>query len=423
MNILESISIPHRLFQLCNLSQLKLEKKTWSTAKSRFLEIYSYIVVLCSTALLLYGIFVPTKVANKLSSDIGKTMDFIQLVSIRIAHIACVIETLCRRNEQQMLLKRIQEIDRLFEISLNIDVDNRKFRSKNLKSGLAMITLYLSCEICIILVTVYGPSPDLVSFWILYFVPFIICGIRYFQYFIFIAIIKQRFRKLIDVLANVSLLNANKLSEKEKLYNGKVPATVKLVKNLNKFNKNLYRNGFDLTNLLVIRDIYNRLWELSILVNKCFGLSILVIVGMDFLAITSNLYWIFLNLNKYSTVYEGFVRVIASAIWSLSHVFNILTIALMCHKTVESTSEIALGVHRIQIDLYNDNHNSLIEQFSLQLIHQKLHFTAFGFFTIDCSLLYTIVGATTTYLIILIQFHMSEQKEITAKTSPPATDH
>ncbi|KAJ9600499.1 hypothetical protein L9F63_009269 [Diploptera punctata] len=48
-----------------------------------------------------------------------------------------------------------------------------------------------------------------------------------------------------------------------------------------------------------------------------------------------------------------------------------------------------------------------MQQFSLQLLHRKVQFTACGFFPLDFTLLYSIVGAVTTYLVILIQFQLS----------------
>ncbi|PSN58335.1 hypothetical protein C0J52_11563 [Blattella germanica] len=41
------------------------------------------------------------------------------------------------------------------------------------------------------------------------------------------------------------------------------------------------------------------------------------------------------------------------------------------------------------------------------LFHRKVNFTACGFFRLDYTLLYSISGALTTYLVILIQFHQS----------------
>ncbi|KAJ9599140.1 hypothetical protein L9F63_010408, partial [Diploptera punctata] len=48
-----------------------------------------------------------------------------------------------------------------------------------------------------------------------------------------------------------------------------------------------------------------------------------------------------------------------------------------------------------------------LQLFSLQLLHRKVQFTACGFFPLDFTLLYSIIGAVTTYLVILIQFHLT----------------
>nr|CAD7573886.1 unnamed protein product [Timema californicum] len=50
-----------------------------------------------------------------------------------------------------------------------------------------------------------------------------------------------------------------------------------------------------------------------------------------------------------------------------------------------------------------------LKLFSLQLLHSKIQFTACGFFTLDYTLLHSIVAALTTYLIILIQFQLSDK--------------
>ncbi|XP_055913231.1 putative gustatory receptor 2a [Eupeodes corollae] len=413
MNILEAILFFHRLFQLCNLTQLGLDKPTWSAIKSRPLKIYSFVILLFSLAILIEGIVNPN-LKGKYAGDVGVTVDYIQLIGVRTAYIVCVIEALCHVKEQQALLKNVQEIDRIFEVSLNTDVENRKFRSKIIKNGLVMLIVYFFCECFILAITALRSTSIYIGFWILYTVPLLVCGVRYFQYLLFIDIIKQRFVKLNEVLRSVNLLNAIYKSGHHKFL-GRGQAAFKLVKTTDKYSKTMYRDGFDLTKLLVIRDLYSRLWEVCTLVNKCFGLSILIAIGVDFLAITANFYWIFLNFKKFSSSYGDIFRIASSVFWSMPHLYNVVKLAIMCHTTIETTSEIALGVHRIQVDLFNDNHNSLIEQFSLQLLHQKIHFTAFGFFSIDCSLLYTIVGATTTYLIILIQFHMSEQRDVSSK--------
>jgi gustatory receptor len=43
-------------------------------------------------------------------------------------------------------------------------------------------------------------------------------------------------------------------------------------------------------------------------------------------------------------------------------------------------------------------------QFSQQLLHSKLQFTAFGFFSLNFTFIYGFVGGAATYIMILLQF-------------------
>lgn len=45
-----------------------------------------------------------------------------------------------------------------------------------------------------------------------------------------------------------------------------------------------------------------------------------------------------------------------------------------------------------------------LNRFALQLIHVKPKFSVYEIFDVDGTLLFTIAGASTTYLIILFQF-------------------
>jgi len=47
-----------------------------------------------------------------------------------------------------------------------------------------------------------------------------------------------------------------------------------------------------------------------------------------------------------------------------------------------------------------------LQQFSTQVSHNAFHFTAFGFFSVNLSLLYTFIASSATYVIILIQFRL-----------------
>nr|CAD7263742.1 unnamed protein product [Timema shepardi] len=50
-----------------------------------------------------------------------------------------------------------------------------------------------------------------------------------------------------------------------------------------------------------------------------------------------------------------------------------------------------------------------LKQFSLQLLHNKIQFTAGGFLPLDYTLVHSVVAASTMYLIILLQFQLSSK--------------
>ncbi|KAJ9591819.1 hypothetical protein L9F63_001636 [Diploptera punctata] len=64
-------------------------------------------------------------------------------------------------------------------------------------------------------------------------------------------------------------------------------------------------------------------------------------------------------------------------------------------------------VHKLMTKTSNSHVREELELFSMQLLHSKVRFTACGFFPLDFTLLYSIVGAVTTYLVILIQFQQT----------------
>ncbi|KAH8284291.1 hypothetical protein KR044_006933 [Drosophila immigrans] len=362
MDILDAVAPLLRVSQLCNLWQWRLDPAARLLHRSRWLESYSLVILCVSAGYLLYGLFDESRSSSSSSSsevdggnatsNIGHTVDYIQLMGIRVAHITSLLEALWQRQTQQRFFAQLREIDRDFASMLHIDVDNAKLRQQMTRRGLWMLAGYSISQGFIIVTKMFSPDHQFPIYWICYLLP-----------------------------------------------------------------------------LLVL--LYQRLWLLVGLLNRCYGLSMLVNLGNDFLAITSNCYWIFLNFRQFAASPYDFLQILGSTLWTTPHLGNVLALALLCERAAYfvssnrscplaftcnlplgtcflQTTRLALSLHHIRIDLQNDSHNALITQFSLQLLHQRLCFSAAGFFSVDCTLLYTIVGATTTYLIILIQFHMSE---------------
>ncbi|XP_018376114.1 PREDICTED: putative gustatory receptor 28b [Trachymyrmex cornetzi] len=48
-----------------------------------------------------------------------------------------------------------------------------------------------------------------------------------------------------------------------------------------------------------------------------------------------------------------------------------------------------------------------LKKFSLQLLQLKIQFTANGYFTLDNTFFYSLIGTVVTYLVIFVQFQMA----------------
>ncbi|KAJ8925663.1 hypothetical protein NQ315_009508 [Exocentrus adspersus] len=90
--------------------------------------------------------------------------------------------------------------------------------------------------------------------------------------------------------------------------------------------------------------------------------------------------------------------------WLIDEAVEIYLLVQSCASTCETANATPILLHEFRNELYNIEIESHIQMYSLQLLHQKMSISAMGFFTIDYSLLYSIVGVVTTYLVIFIQF-------------------
>jgi gustatory receptor len=77
-------------------------------------------------------------------------------------------------------------------------------------------------------------------------------------------------------------------------------------------------------------------------------------------------------------------------------------------------------LHNIDKDVDDERINTLIENFSLQILHEPLIFSASGFFQMDFMFLKTMIASITTYMVIFIQFMpKSEEKSANSTTIAP----
>ncbi|XP_030383856.1 putative gustatory receptor 28a [Scaptodrosophila lebanonensis] len=166
-----------------------------------------------------------------------------------------------------------------------------------------------------------------------------------------------------------------------------------------------------------VSNIHNLLCDICHKIEEYFTYPLLAIIAISFLFILFDDFYILeVLLNpKRLEVFEAdefFAFFLQQMLWYVVIIFLIVEAS---GRTIKESSHSAAIVHKILNITDEPELRDRLFRLSLQLSHRRVNFTAAGLFRLDRTLIFTITGAATCYLIILIQFrathHMEESGE------------
>ncbi|XP_069677240.1 putative gustatory receptor 28a [Periplaneta americana] len=167
----------------------------------------------------------------------------------------------------------------------------------------------------------------------------------------------------------------------------------------------------DLNARLDVRDkhVYTQLCDVAGVVNRVFSSHVLLTIAYQFVFIVSGWFFSFssLMISMMNDALDMYTAVFGIGLWAFRYALGLLWLIHNCTETSNEANRTAALVHRLLSKTQDLETREELNSFSLQLLHRKVQFTACGFFPLDFTLLYSIVGAVTTYLVILIQFQLA----------------
>ncbi|XP_058116145.1 uncharacterized protein LOC131287708 [Anopheles ziemanni] len=152
-----------------------------------------------------------------------------------------------------------------------------------------------------------------------------------------------------------------------------------------------------------IKILHDKLNDVVELVNYCFSVQITFCVGLCFVigvVCSFGLFRAFIYRN------ELFYMGVLNFIWYMYYLFFVLFFIAVGSKISREGKRIGVFVHKAINCSSSAAVISELNLFSQQLLHRCPVITC-GLFVYDWTLCYTMIGATATYLIILIQFDVS----------------
>ncbi|KAF5307211.1 hypothetical protein FQR65_LT00727 [Abscondita terminalis] len=138
-----------------------------------------------------------------------------------------------------------------------------------------------------------------------------------------------------------------------------------------------------------------------------FGFQLLVTSIIMILNFLSQSYCLY-ALCTQNVTSDKIVKGMAIFTWFLTELLELFGLLVACTDACDNANEAPITLHEVQNKVENSDFESHIQLFSLQMYHHKLVFSALGFFEIDFSLLYAIIGTVLTFLVIVVQFEQSQ---------------
>ncbi|KAE8573174.1 Gustatory receptor 154c [Halyomorpha halys] len=137
--------------------------------------------------------------------------------------------------------------------------------------------------------------------------------------------------------------------------------------------------------------------------NSCFSQQLLHFFSVVVFVFVHNLYYAILEISKNKFHKVLFIKTSTMVIFF----FVSIIITTLCQKISKEAKEFNALLYQLMID---DKTNDIATNKKLQLhiaMKREVQFTACGFFTLDYTLVHSMIAAATTYLVILIQFGQS----------------
>ncbi|XP_078049559.1 uncharacterized protein LOC144476462 [Augochlora pura] len=163
--------------------------------------------------------------------------------------------------------------------------------------------------------------------------------------------------------------------------------------------------------LRYLRNIYDNLCEVSEEISQFYSFPTLLVVPFVFFSLVFNLYYLLLLLFDDNTHFElfSFINGVVFIVY-LAYPLGILTGKVT--NILDEIERTGIIVYSLLNNAIDGETKAELKQFSLQLLHRQIKFTASDYFNLDNSLFQSVVSSVITYLVILIQFQVANKSSL-----------
>ncbi|THK32868.1 putative gustatory receptor 28a [Diachasma alloeum] len=175
------------------------------------------------------------------------------------------------------------------------------------------------------------------------------------------------------------------------------------------FPRNIAKTRLIIQNFIRIRETRHALYKVSCQISHFYSFPVLLTIVNCCGNCISILYFSIINFKHRESTFLNSISPTVCILDGLSllalygyPVVVLTNTVKRFNAEINKTTDILYDVR--QANASNEELVAQLHDFALELVHKKVEFTAFGFFSLDCTLLHSIFGMIVTYLMILLQF-------------------
>ncbi|GLV38674.1 Gustatory receptor 2a [Carabus blaptoides fortunei] len=164
--------------------------------------------------------------------------------------------------------------------------------------------------------------------------------------------------------------------------------------------------------IITLSEFHSKLYNISKRINLFYSIQILLITGKYFVEITATLYYNLQKFYKTDVQADDDWYAFSYFIWALMNCADLFILVYTSDSMCSTANGCKMTLHKVNLNSKDMEMKKEVTAFSLQLLHNDLVLTAAGFFNIDFTLIFNIIGAVTTYLVIFVQFDINDPQKL-----------
>ncbi|NP_001177454.1 gustatory receptor 37 [Nasonia vitripennis] len=379
-------------FKICGLATMKFDSNmavkerlqgSWFVNSCKGKVYNAILIILLSIATYYVTAFVYDLSIS--SGEVGKLFDIVSYVFTTITTIV-ILAVFCLCQKDAVLIANNLRRTHMLIANINSQLSNEKINILRTAKIICIVNLVM---LILVFITTLRQEFGIIMYYTTVYPCLFVINFTFLQYSLILQSLKQQF----------TILNRN--------FHYVLRQCI-MQKNLGATGSSFQTHKVRAQSLSKLCELYASLCDLSTDLSKFYYPTMLFCVLYTFMMSTTWIYYtvepVIVGKTKLTTF-----KYIHSLIFLIHHISMLIILSKSVNAVVLENKRTGEITNRGLANMQNQQTINELNFFSNYLLHKNVSFTVYGLFSLDESLLMSITGSITTYIVILLQFQSSVQ--------------